>query len=46
LARKLYAADLAEGERLALRVIMALPALESVNLADLNTVRSRRGSTE
>jgi DNA-binding GntR family transcriptional regulator len=46
LARKLYAADLAEGERLALRVIMALPALESVNLADLNTARSRRGSAE
>jgi DNA-binding GntR family transcriptional regulator len=46
LARELYAADLAEGERLALRVIMALPALESVNLADLNTARSRRGSAE
>jgi DNA-binding GntR family transcriptional regulator len=44
LARELYTADLAEGERLALRVIMALPALESVNLADLNTARSRRGS--
>jgi hypothetical protein len=29
---------------LALQVIMALPALESVNLADLNTARSRRGS--
>jgi DNA-binding GntR family transcriptional regulator len=44
LARELYAADLAAGERLALQVIMALPALESVNLADLNTARSRRGS--
>jgi DNA-binding GntR family transcriptional regulator len=42
LARELYTADLAEGERLALRVIMALPALERVNLADLNTARSRR----
>jgi DNA-binding GntR family transcriptional regulator len=45
LARELYAADLAAGERLALQVIMALPALESVNLAELNTARSRRGST-
>src|SRR3984885_11805483 len=44
LARELYAADLAEGERWALRVIMALPELESINLADLNTARSRRGS--
>jgi DNA-binding GntR family transcriptional regulator len=40
-ARELYAADLAEGERWALRVIMALPELESINLADLNTARSR-----
>ena len=46
LARELYAADLAEGERWALRVIMALPELESINLADLNTARSRRGSRE
>lgn len=46
LAREHYAADLAEGERLALRVLMALPALESVNLADLNTARSRRGPAE
>ncbi len=41
LARELYAADLAEGERWAMRAIMALPELEGVNLADLNTVRSR-----
>jgi hypothetical protein len=46
LARELYAADLAEGERWALRVIMALPELESVNLTDLNTARSRRGSDD
>jgi DNA-binding GntR family transcriptional regulator len=45
-ARELYAVDLAEGERMALRVLMALPALESVNLADLNTARSRRGPAE
>ncbi len=46
LARELYAADLAEGERWALHVILALPELESVNLVDLNTARSRRGSGE
>jgi DNA-binding GntR family transcriptional regulator len=46
LARELYTADLAAGERLALQVIMALPAFESVNLADLNTARSRRGCAE
>ena len=46
LARELYAADLAEGERWALRVIMALPELESINLADLNTARLRRDSAE
>jgi DNA-binding GntR family transcriptional regulator len=46
LARELYTADLAEGERMALRVIMALPALETVNLAELNTARSRCGSAE
>lgn len=41
LARELYTADLAAGERWALRVIMALPELENINLAELNTVRSR-----
>ena len=46
LARELYAADLAEGERWAMQVIMALPELESVNLADLNTARSRRAPAE
>jgi DNA-binding GntR family transcriptional regulator len=46
LARELYAADLAAGERMALRVIMALPALEGVNLAELTTARSRLDSTE
>jgi DNA-binding GntR family transcriptional regulator len=42
LARELYAADLAEGERSAMRVIMALPELENINLADVNTLRSRK----
>jgi DNA-binding GntR family transcriptional regulator len=46
LARELYAADLACGERWAMQVIMALPELESINLADLNTARSRRVSDE
>lgn len=41
LARELYAADLAAGERWVMKVIMALPALEGINLAALNTVRSR-----
>jgi hypothetical protein len=40
----LYAADLAEGERAAMRVIMALPELENINLAELNTARSREVS--
>jgi DNA-binding GntR family transcriptional regulator len=42
LARELYSADLAAGERWAMRVIMGLPELENINLADLGTVRSRR----
>lgn len=46
LARELYTADLAAGERWALRVIMALPELENINLAELNTVRSRGYSGE
>ena len=46
LARELYAEDLACGERWAMKVIMDLPELESINLADLNTARSRRGSVE
>jgi len=46
LARELYAADLAEGERWAMQVIMTLPELESINLADLNAARSRRTSDE
>ncbi len=33
LARELYAADLADGERWAMQAIMALPELESINLA-------------
>jgi DNA-binding GntR family transcriptional regulator len=44
LARELYTADLADGERWAMRVIMALPELESINLADLSTARSRKVS--
>src|ERR1700678_3791131 len=43
LARKLYAADLAEGERWVMRVIMALPELDSINLSELNTIRSHGG---
>jgi DNA-binding GntR family transcriptional regulator len=46
LARELYAADLAAGERWAIRAIMALPELESINLSDLNTARSRENSPE
>jgi DNA-binding GntR family transcriptional regulator len=46
LARELYAADLAEGERSAMRVIMTLPELENINLAELNTARSRKVSDE
>jgi DNA-binding GntR family transcriptional regulator len=46
LARELYAADLAEGERSAMRVIMTLPELENINLAELNTARSREVSDE
>ena len=44
LARELYAADLAEGERSAMRVIITLPELENINLAELNTARSREVS--
>lgn len=40
LARELYAADLAAGERWVMKVIMALPELEGINLAALNTARS------
>jgi DNA-binding GntR family transcriptional regulator len=46
LARDLYAADLADGERWAMRVIMALPEVENINLAELGTARSRRVSDE
>lgn len=41
LARELYRVDLAAGERWALRVIMALPEIETINLAELNTTRSK-----
>jgi DNA-binding GntR family transcriptional regulator len=41
LARKLYEEDLAMGERWAMGVIMALPELETVNLVELDTARSR-----
>lgn len=40
LARELYAADLAAGERWAMRVILTLPEVENINLARL--VRTRR----
>ena len=35
LARELYRADLAAGEQWAMRVIMALPEVENINLAEL-----------
>jgi GntR family transcriptional regulator, rspAB operon transcriptional repressor len=40
LARELYMADLAAGERWAMRVIMALPEIENINLAQLMSTRS------
>jgi DNA-binding GntR family transcriptional regulator len=40
LARELYAADLAAGERVAMKVIMGLPEIENINLADLGSARS------
>ena len=46
LARKLYAEDLADGERWAMRAIMALPEIENINLADLSTARSRKIADE
>ncbi len=39
-ARELYAADLAAGERWAMRVIMALPEIENINLTDLAVAQS------
>jgi DNA-binding GntR family transcriptional regulator len=41
LARELYRADLAAGEQWAMRVIMALPEVENINLAELVTTRSK-----
>jgi DNA-binding GntR family transcriptional regulator len=46
LARELYATDLADGERWAMRTIMALPELENINLANLNTEPSRNAEDE
>lgn len=43
LARELYAADLADGERWALEAIMGLPDLENINLANLGVARSQPG---
>jgi DNA-binding GntR family transcriptional regulator len=40
LARELYTADLAAGERSAVNVITALPEIENINLVDLNSTRS------
>ena len=40
-ARSLYAADLADGERLAMQTIMGLPDLEDINLAQLRGPRPR-----
>ena len=44
LARQHYAADLAAGESWAMRVIMALPEIENINLAELNTTRLRQAA--
>jgi DNA-binding GntR family transcriptional regulator len=44
LARELYAADLAAGERCAMQTIMGLPDLESINLANLRAPRSRQAA--
>jgi GntR family transcriptional regulator, rspAB operon transcriptional repressor len=41
LTRDLYRSDLAAGERWAMRVIMALPEIENINLAELLTTRSK-----
>jgi DNA-binding GntR family transcriptional regulator len=46
LARELYRADLAAGERWATRVIMALPEIENINLAQLTTTRSKEAPGE
>jgi DNA-binding GntR family transcriptional regulator len=46
LARELYRADLAAGERWATRVIMALPEIENINLAELTTTRSEQAPGE
>lgn len=40
LARELYRADLAAGEEWAMRVIMALPEVENINLAEVVATRS------
>ena len=41
LARELYTADLADGERWAMQTIMGLPDLEDINLAHLRGARTR-----
>ncbi|SRR5581483_2201096 len=46
LARELYTADLAAGERWAIRAIMALPELQRINLYDLKNARSRENPEE
>jgi DNA-binding GntR family transcriptional regulator len=46
LARELYRADLAAGEQWAMRVIMALPEVENINLSDLVTTRSKEARGE
>jgi DNA-binding GntR family transcriptional regulator len=46
LSRQLYAADLAAGESCAMRVIMTLLELESINLAALKSARSRGAADE
>jgi DNA-binding GntR family transcriptional regulator len=46
LARDLYRADLAAGEQWAMRVIMALPEVENINLAELVATRSQEARDE
>jgi DNA-binding GntR family transcriptional regulator len=46
LARELYVEDLAAGERVAMSIILSLPEIENINLADLNNSRSLHSPDE
>ena len=46
LARELYLADLAAGERVAMSIILSLPEIENINLADLDNTRSLHSPDE